>query len=233
MAQSSWLLLLAGASVAFVHAVLPDHWLPIALVARAERWSLGRTIRVSLWTSLGHVVGSLALGILFIVIGKGLHGIVQNERGFMGGVLILTGIGYGLWDGLKKTDPHPHDHVHPHPPTSPVDKPFSQGLLSPPLETAPSTRNTRVSSMLIPLGIVASPDTTIFPVLLATSAVGVALTVQVLWLYALTTVASMVGLTVGATIGGFQVQWPWLERHAQRVTAIVLILLGTAVVIAV
>lgn len=55
-------LLLAGASVAIFHAILPDHWMPIAVVARAQRWSMGRTTRVALWTGVGHVLGSIASG---------------------------------------------------------------------------------------------------------------------------------------------------------------------------
>src|SRR2546428_943863 len=37
------LLLMAGAAaVGVVHSVLPDHWVPLAVVARTERWSLRR-----------------------------------------------------------------------------------------------------------------------------------------------------------------------------------------------
>ena len=61
---SSSLLLVLGAAVvvAVLHSILPDHWVPLAIVARTQRWSLWRVGRVTLLASLGHVVTSLVLG---------------------------------------------------------------------------------------------------------------------------------------------------------------------------
>jgi nickel/cobalt transporter (NicO) family protein len=41
------LLLLGAAAVGFAHALLPDHWVPLAVVALTQRWSLLRLGRVS------------------------------------------------------------------------------------------------------------------------------------------------------------------------------------------
>jgi hypothetical protein len=56
--HTACVLILAAISVAGLHAVLPDHWMPVALVARAERWPLGHTLRVGIWTGVGHGIGS-------------------------------------------------------------------------------------------------------------------------------------------------------------------------------
>ena len=61
-APSLILLLGAAATVALLHSILPDHWVPLAVVARAQRWSLLRVARVSALASLGHVIASLVLG---------------------------------------------------------------------------------------------------------------------------------------------------------------------------
>jgi hypothetical protein len=48
----------------------------------------------------------------------------------------------------------------------------------------------------------------------------------VLVVFAAVTVATFVGLTVLATIAGFQIKGEWLERNATSVTALVLIAIG-------
>lgn len=60
--SSLLILLVAAFSVAALHAILPDHWMPIAVLARAERWSPERTFKVALLTGVGHIAGTLGLG---------------------------------------------------------------------------------------------------------------------------------------------------------------------------
>jgi hypothetical protein len=51
-----------GFAVAFLHAALPTHWLPFVLVGRAQKWSAGRTLGVTLLAGLGHVGLTIAAG---------------------------------------------------------------------------------------------------------------------------------------------------------------------------
>lgn len=62
-------LLLASAAAGIVHATMPDHWAPIAVVVRSNRWSTARTARSALRVSGGHLFGSLILGALVIAAG--------------------------------------------------------------------------------------------------------------------------------------------------------------------
>ncbi|MBA2395432.1 MAG: hypothetical protein H0V70_22105, partial [Ktedonobacteraceae bacterium] len=43
----------AAIVVAILHSLLPDHWVPLAIVARTQRWSLWRVGRVTFLASLG------------------------------------------------------------------------------------------------------------------------------------------------------------------------------------
>src|SRR5205814_914013 len=71
MNVSFWALALAAASVGALHSVAPDHWVPFAALARARRWSAGRTARITLACGFGHVTVSAALGVLALVLGLG------------------------------------------------------------------------------------------------------------------------------------------------------------------
>jgi hypothetical protein len=39
------------ATVSLLHSFIPTHWLPFSIVARAQRWSLSRTLLVSQYPS--------------------------------------------------------------------------------------------------------------------------------------------------------------------------------------
>ena len=70
MAPELVILIISAASIAFVHTLLgPDHYVPFIAMAKARGWSLPKTLRVVLLCGSGHLVGSVALGILGIVAG--------------------------------------------------------------------------------------------------------------------------------------------------------------------
>lgn len=240
LSASIVLLLLAGAGVALVHALLPDHWMPVAVIARAQQWPLARTARMGVWTGVGHVLGSLALGVVVIALGYGLKGTLRFEGPIVGMVLVLSGLGIFLWslrrpghthppgDGHQHEIPHSHAHEHSHPHGdghSPTHPPPSECGPHPEGHRGPRGRR---AVWLVPVGIAASPDPTILPVFLAAVAVSVQTAVVVLLVYSLVTVVVMAGLTVAAAWGGYRVQGRWLEHHANQVTATVLVVLGLA-----
>lgn len=209
-------LLLAAASVAIFHAILPDHWMPIAVVARTERWPLARTARVAVWTGVGHVVGSVLLGIVVIVVGFGMRGIVHWEGPLVGVVLVLTGIGLFLWSLRPSNHGHSHPHPHAGDPSEhnlhPADGHAHDSGHHHHHDHDHSTHGKPMrAAWIIPAGIAASPDPTILPIFLAASAINVATAIDVLMVYAIVTIVSMGGLTIAATWGGYQVKWTWLE----------------------
>lgn len=84
----------------------------------------------------------------------------------------------------------------------------------------------RLSAVAIPFGVAASPDLTILPVALAASASGRGAVVGVLIVFAACTIVIFVGLTVLATLAGYQIKGEWLEHNATTITALVLIAIG-------
>jgi len=80
--------------------------------------------------------------------------------------------------------------------------------------------------VIVPFGAAASPDLTILPVFLAATAAGVLAAVGALVVFSLVTIATIVGLTVSATFGGYQVQGAWLDRWGNATTALVLVVVG-------
>ncbi|GAC1418409.1 MAG: hypothetical protein NVS1B13_12280 [Flavisolibacter sp.] len=59
--------------LAFLHAFIPNHWLPIIAVARIEGWNKKALITITLLSALAHVLGTVLLGLVLGLIGKQLE----------------------------------------------------------------------------------------------------------------------------------------------------------------
>ena len=59
-------LLLVGATlvVGVLHTTVPDHWAPIALIARQRGWSKAETARAAIQAGTGHVVSTLIIALV-------------------------------------------------------------------------------------------------------------------------------------------------------------------------
>jgi nickel/cobalt exporter len=225
---SIFLLLGAAAAVAILHSILPDHWVPLAVVARIRRWSLLHVGRVALLASLGHVITSLILGGLIAVIGLQFQHEIETQQGHIVGVmLVLTGISFLIW-GLVGHGPHGHHHEEDH--THDHDHGLGE-MCAHSYDHKSSLRKEqslikRLAAIAVPFGMAASPDLTILPVALAASAVGTVAVVGVLSVFAVFTIATFVVLTVIATMAGYQIKGDWLEQNANTITSLVLIAIG-------
>ena len=90
--------------LAIVHALIPNHWLPLVAVARAEQWKPKEVTLITFLAALAHVAGTVALGIILGVIGKEL----QEEYGrviYLASSVLL--IAFGL---IYFTVNLPHHH---------------------------------------------------------------------------------------------------------------------------
>ena len=88
-------LLAAAAGVGFGHAILPDHWVPLAVLGRTRRYPLSRIARLSGLAGVAHVLVSIALGAVIIVIGLQFRSTIEHAQdAIIGCILIATGIGF-------------------------------------------------------------------------------------------------------------------------------------------
>jgi len=111
-------LALSAAAIAFVHTLLgPDHYLPFVAMAKARGWSMARTLRITLVCGIGHLAGSIALGLAGILLGIQLSSLEWLE-GFRGNLaawlLIGFGFAYMAWGLRRALRSRPHTHWHDH-----------------------------------------------------------------------------------------------------------------------
>jgi hypothetical protein len=113
-----FLLLVTAASLGFIHTVTgPDHYLPFVAMSRIGRWSLPKTMLVTILCGVGHVMSSIVLGTLGIGLGLALSGVEWFEglRGDVAGWLLLGfGLAYLVWGIHRAIRNRSHSHVHAH-----------------------------------------------------------------------------------------------------------------------
>jgi nickel/cobalt exporter len=225
MSDTGPALLAAAAGVAFGHAVLPDHWVPLAVVGRTRRYPLSRVTRLSGLAGIAHVLVSFVLGAIVVVVGLQFRSTIESAQGaIVGGILIATGIGFAVLELSGHGHHHDHSHEHEHEHEHEHDRPVGH-------TGAPTAagRSSGLAAVMIPFGAAASPDLTILPVFLAATTAGIGIAIGSLLIFAAVTIGTIVGLTVGATRGGYQLQGEWLERWGNAFTALVLVIIGALV----
>ena len=78
--------------ISILHALIPNHWLPVLAIGKKEGWDLGETSRITFIAGLAHVISTVVIGILLGLIGEELSGhIDQFTHVIAPSILILIG----------------------------------------------------------------------------------------------------------------------------------------------
>lgn len=110
---SAGLLIAAVAAVGVLHTLVPDHWAPIAVLARQQGWSRLRAARAAAIAGVGHTASTLAIAAVVWLGGLALAVHFGNLMGSLSSVALL---GFGAWiaiSSLRELRAHAH-HAHEH-----------------------------------------------------------------------------------------------------------------------
>jgi hypothetical protein len=143
------LLVAAVAAVGVLHTIVPDHWVPITLMARQRGWSKSETARASLQAGTGHVLSTLLIALVVWLAGVAFaerFGHIVDAASSLALVAFGGWIAISAWRDLRTHGAHGHSHSHDHrghghdhgDEMSPEDDPLYAPLRS---ETAALTRH--------------------------------------------------------------------------------------------
>ena len=103
------LLLVSAASLGVIHTLLgPDHYLPFIVLSKARNWTRSKTLWITFISGVGHVGGSVILGLIGIGMGISLSKLeaIEASRGsLVGWMLIAFGLlytAYGIYKYVKR-----------------------------------------------------------------------------------------------------------------------------------
>jgi nickel/cobalt transporter (NicO) family protein len=217
-------LIAAAVSIGSVHTLAPDHWVPFAALARAEKWSARRTALVTAACGLGHVTASVALGLLALVFGlELLQAFGQRLESISGLLLIGFGVAYGAW-GLHRTlsaRAHEHAHAHGH----------AHLHLIGHQPSAISHRHRRLTAWTLFLLFSADPCVAVIPLLFAAAPLGWPSALAVVAAYELATIAAMVVLVLPTRAAATTITGAWADRWGDALAGGVVATVGLAVMV--
>lgn len=107
-------LIFTAAFLGFIHTLLgPDHYLPFIVLSKARKWTTSKTLWITFVSGIGHVGGSVILGILGVALGISLTKLeaIESQRGnIVTWMIIAFGLLYTIY-GVKKYISH-GGHFH-------------------------------------------------------------------------------------------------------------------------
>lgn len=102
-------LVISAATLGVIHTLLgPDHYLPFIVLSKARNWTRPRTLWITFIAGVGHVSGSVILGLIGIAMGLSLsklEAIEANRGNIVGWMLIAFGVlytAYGIFKYFKR-----------------------------------------------------------------------------------------------------------------------------------
>ncbi len=186
--------------LAFVHALIPNHWLPLVAVARAEGWTRKELTGITFFTALAHVLGTILLGLVLGLIGKQLeqrYGNVINLT--LPVLLIVIGIIY-------YTVPLPHEHK--------TNNPDSSG------------RSRRKWILIFIIIMFLSPCLEVEGLFLSGGAYGMNTVLLLSLIYAVVSISGILFLVLIGFKGITLLKAHFIEHNEKKISGIVLILVG-------
>jgi hypothetical protein len=203
-------LALAAVTVGSLHTIAPDHWVPFAVLARAQSWSRGRTARITALCGFGHVTVSVLLGVLALFFGLEVLRLVGQRMEAVAGLLLIGfGLVYTIY-GLRHVGSHLHGHSHAH-----YDHVHEPGRMTP---------------WALFLLFSADPCVAVIPILFAAAPLGVWRTALVVGAYELATIGTMVALVLPASAAAKRFGGRWALRYGDTTAGMVIASVGVLVV---
>lgn len=112
------LLCWTAASIGLIHTALgPDHYIPFVMMAKVRNWSVSKTAWVTILCGSGHVLSSVALGLIGVYLGAELMKLefLEAFRGTVAAWLLIGfGFAYFIWGLHQSVKNKPHSHLHSH-----------------------------------------------------------------------------------------------------------------------
>ena len=195
--------LLGSLLLSLIHAVIPNHWLPLVALGKAQGWSRSETLLVTAIAGLAHVSSTIAIGVLVGLLGYQLSSASLMSSMIPPAVLVGMGIIYLALDAKR-------GHRHQHAPHARVSEKASTVSI--------------VASLCAAMFF--SPCAELEAYYLSAGRLGWPGVIAVSAVYLVVAVLGMIVLVDLGLRGIERIRSSYLEHHERRVTGTVLVGLG-------
>ncbi len=190
--------------LSIVHALIPNHWLPIVAISRAEKWSRSTTLWATALSGIAHIASTILIG---IAVGWAGYTLSSSYWWISRVIAPVILVGLGIFYIGKQFFFHHHKHNH-----------FGK---------LPENK-TSVPAIIFSLsiGMFFSPCIELESYYFTAGTYGWEGILIVSLVYLVITVSAMVGLVAIALKGIAKFNFGWLEENEKVIIGVVLILIG-------
>ena len=193
----------SAAMIGAMHSLAPGHWLPVVLMSKSRRWSLGRSLLGAVAAASGHIVVSGLLGLAAVEAGLALvPGFEESLELYGAAGLILFGLGYATWAYFN------HNHCVGHTHHGPVPKKSER------------------SPFIFLFGIGLSPCVAALPLFVASGQGGIPQMLLTLSFFAVGVLGALVIATGLVFTGMMKLDHPIFEHYGDVLTGLGVSLVG-------
>ena len=187
--------------LSLLHAIIPNHWLPVLAIGKKEKWSFSEITKVTFLSGLAHALSTIFIGIILGFAGIKLAGSIEYFTHFIAPVfLILLGIFF-----IYQHHRHRHFHLHNMP------KPAI-------------SKNKIILSLVVAMFLSPCMEIEAYFLLAGTKGIGTVLLIAAVYL--IITVTGMVIWVRLAYRGILKLNWHTLEHNSGIITGCILVFTG-------
>lgn len=187
--------------ISLLHAVIPNHWLPVIAIGRKEQWTLYEVTNVTFFSALAHGLSTVILGFILSALGAELANSIDHFTHLIVPVVLFL---LGLFFIYQH---HRHKHFH-----------LDDGYIR------KKTKKQIISTLVIAMFFSPCMEIEAYFLLAGTQPkwfIG-----MIALMYLLITTTGMVLLVRFAYKGLLKLNWHSLEHNAGIITGITLIITG-------
>ncbi|HEX2395618.1 MAG TPA: hypothetical protein VHI78_09740 [Bacteroidales bacterium] len=198
-------LLLGSLLLSLIHAAIPNHWLPVVAIGKAEEWTQRETLIVTAISGFAHTLSTILVGIAIGIVGISLsrNYAIFTEK-IAPSLLIVIGIIY-LLIGIRRHNHNHHNHLN---------------------ASQPRSRAKAAIITTLALSMFLSPCLEIEAYYFQAAAAGWTGILLVSAVYVVITVGGMLLLVFLAGKGVKSIRSHFIDHHEKLLSGVVLIILG-------
>ena len=201
-----WQIFIGSLLLGLVHPLVPNHWIPLIAISKAEKWTTRESVFATLITGFSHTISTIIIGIIVGFVGIKLSESYSYITRIAAPVVLLV-IGL-IYIGLDFRSKHHHHHFE-------INK------------TRIKAKKSKTAVLIsLCIGMFLSPCIEIEAYYFQAATKGWLGILIVSSVYLIVTLSMMVTLVYLGMKGVNKLESDFLERHEKLITGILLIFLG-------
>ena len=219
-------------TIGFVHTLFgPDHYLPFIVLSKSRNWSIFKTAFITFLCGLGHVLGSVVIGMLGISLSIAVSNIesIESIRGNLAAYLLLIfGLTYFIWGVYRAVKNRPHSHTHLHP--RGVIHLHSHIHSEEHMHLHEPQERKNLTPWMLFIIFAFGPCEPLIPILMYPAAKQSFISLLLITaVFAVTTITTMLALVLLGTFGLSKIKFNKLDRYSHAIAGLTIFLSGYAI----